>query len=235
VFFIAASPMSLAAQDSPRLRAAATGASVNATSNLSNGTAQLDGVLLGGEGMIAWRRITLRAGYAQGSLGFGDSRPGSTTGASTRDGIVGRMLAGILRPSPSTPSLSDLDLAEGFLTLGWNPLFGLEVGGGAQIRARIADEESERLLLAVVRARYEAPLVAERVRGFVEGWSSVAGRASNPDDDGRGFGGGAGMIVELGPLAIRVSYSVDEARYQTSPRRETFESLAIALGIGMHD
>ncbi len=218
------------AQEYPRLSAAAAGTSVNATSVLSNGTAEMQGTLYGGEGQVSWKGLSLRLGYSQGTLGIGASAPGSSSGNPADGGVVGSLLQGLFGGGGGAATPFDLQMVDGHALVGWHAVAGLALEAGLQGRARFNDDESERILLWVVRGRYEVPIIAPQVRGYVDGWSSLAGSATAPQRSVNGHGASAGVIAQLGPVLARLSYGIDVARYGDGVRRETLQGLGIGIG-----
>jgi hypothetical protein len=222
----------LPAQEYPRLSAAVAASATDATSVLPNGTAEMSGKMYGGEGSLKWRTLSLRVAYSQGSLGIGASSPGSTSGDPHQGGVVGTLLDGLFGGTGSS-SLADLNIVDAHALLGWNPFGGLEIGGGLQGRAFYTDDESERLLLWVGRARYEAPVVPEYVSAFLEGWHSFSGTATEPQSSVSGRGGVAGIAFQYGRLRATMSYSIDRAKYSGSSRVETIEGLGLGVGVAL--
>ena len=220
---------SSAAQERPRISASVIATSISATSVLSNGSAAMGGKLYGGAGSLRWHNISLAIGYSEGTLGLGDSQFSGAAGAPNDGGVVGGILTGIFGPGGSPSFAGEFRMAEGYSMVGWHITRELELATGLHGRARIGDSEYERLLLVLLRARYEAPIMSENFRGYVEGWSSVAGKATAPLNSGSGRGGSAGVIAEWGPLGVRMSYGLDRASYKGNVRRETVEGLTMSI------
>ncbi len=219
-----------AAQDYPTFSAGAVATTVNTMSVVPNGSARMDGKLYGGEGLVTWRFLSLRASYAQGKLGIGSSVPGGT-GDPADGGIVGLLLGGVIGGAGGSENpFFDLNIVDANATLGVIPISGLEIASGLKGRARYTDDESERLLLWIVRARYETPIISPQLRAYVEGWNSFAGSATAPDGSASGRGGSAGMIAGFGPVLARLSYGIDRERYGDDIRRETMDGLGIGIG-----
>lgn len=127
--------------------------------------------------------------------------------------------------TPATPAGKPV-LVEAFAAVRLRPIGALSIGAGPYGRAHVTDAEVRRWLLWQVRGRYETPLVGTRLAGYVELWTGFAGA---PD---AARGGSAGLILALDPLAVRVSYAIDDTRVDAAGGHETLERLAVAVGIG---
>jgi hypothetical protein len=224
-----ASADSLRAQELPRWWATATGTSVSAVSVLANGTARMDGTMFGGEGGISWKRWSLRGGYAQGTVAVSASPPPAPPPSG--GGFLGGLIDDLLSPPAQSVSPLDIDHVEGFLQLGWSVVPGLEIGTGARARARVARDDSERLAMWTVGARFEEAIGSESLRGFAEVWHAVAGSTSASPGFELGRGGSAGIIARVGRISTRLSYAMDLARHGADSRSETVEGVSIALGL----
>jgi hypothetical protein len=229
LFFIIASAGLLRAQELPRLWATATGTSVSAVSVLANGTARMDGTIVGGEGGISWKRWSLRGGYAQGTVGVSASP--APAPPPSGGGFLGAIIDDLLSPPAQSVSPMDIDHVEGFLQLGWSVVPGLEIGTGARARAHVVGDDSERLAMWTVGARFEEAIGSENLRGFAEVWRAVAGSTSASPGFELGRGGSAGIIARVGRISTRLSYGMDFARHGADSRRETVEGVSIALGL----
>jgi len=122
-------------------------------------------------------------------------------------------------------------LVEAFAALRVHPIGALSIGGGPYGRAYVTDAEIRRWLLWQIRGRYEIPLVGPRLTGYAELWSGFGGGgAADAPDAARG--GGAGVMLALGPLAARLGYAIDDIRLGAGGGHETLERITLAVGIG---
>jgi hypothetical protein len=166
-------------------------------------------------------------------LGFDEWSFNAPSSDNSGGGVVGILLRGPFDSDEASAAPVDLNMAEGLVSLGLNVIDGFELGAGVRGRARYTGSDSERILLLVAHARYEAPVISERVWAFVEGWNSLAGDASAPSGSASGKGGLVGVVAALGPLAVRLSFAADAARYANAARRDELQSFALGLGYNL--
>jgi hypothetical protein len=219
-------PARALAQRGPELWGYATATSVRERANLATRGLATSGTTFGGEGGIAWQFLSLRAGYAQGTL--------STDGAQ---------------------SLTH-DYVESHAAVGVRLVPGFELVGGLLGRAFVTTEGTQRWTLWQLRARYEAPLFTPMVRGYAELWRAASGEVDSPairrnDQDLLGIvrlrlgrasiadafqsagGGAVGIVVRPsnGPFALRLGYAIDETRLGAQDYRSTVEGFTLSVGL----
>jgi len=195
----------LAGQSRVRGWGAVWGSSARAHSTLLSQIDKRTGAIFGVEGRIAWSRLPLRGGYAEGSL--------------KRDGV----------------SADSRQHIEGFALLGVTVFPGFEITAGPQSRAYVTQSDStQRWLVWRLLARYDLQLVEGIVWGYGEAWGAVSGQVGAAPAFDNGRGGSVGIILRpaRGPVAIRLGYAIDESRLGSGLRRETVEGLTIAVGYG---
>jgi len=196
-------PPVAAAQGGPRVGVSASGAEVLVRSVTPSATGSLRGIVLGGRGRFTWGRIFFRAGYDQGTL------------------------------RPTTPGIGKRDFVEAFALLGTNPIAGLRVAVGPYARAYVTDSTTQRWIYWEVRLGYETALGAPWAHAYGSVWGIVAGTVNVAEAMTGGRGGTAGIRTLLGPLALDLSYAIDESRFGTSVRRETVQAIRLAVGMGV--
>jgi hypothetical protein len=188
----------------PRIGATLYGSALEARSVLPGAGEALSGNAFGGEGRVLWRRLTVAVGYGQGSL------------------------------DPDTAGPAARDYVEGYALLGGRVLSWLELRAGPHARAYVTPAGTQRWLFWELRARFDAPVVTDWIRGHAELWGVVSGSVNVAESFGSARGGTAGVTARLGgtPLWARLQYGIDEARLANGTRRETVEALTLALGVG---
>lgn len=168
-----------------------------------------------------------------------------------RVNLRARYAEGALRPPGSDMRH---DLAESFLIVGMRVVGGLELAGGLQARAYTTSPGTERWMLWQLRARYEAPVIAQVVHTYAELWRSATGSVNavnilRTQPQGTDFlvnvggkrvsktfqgarGGEAGILIRGSGNAptVRLAYSIDEARLEAGGYRDSIEGLTIAIG-----
>jgi hypothetical protein len=188
----------------PDVSFAAWGSGITVRSLYPGGAERLAGSILGGEGAIRWRRLSLRVLYGEGSV------------------------------KPDTAGPADRDVVDGLVLLGASPVAGLDLMVGPQARAYVTGAGTQRWLFWVLRARYEASVLAPLIKGYAEAWAAVSGSVSVSEAYDSDRGGAAGLVVRPGDgrFSVRLAYAVEETRLGSGARRETIEGVSIALGYG---
>ena len=187
-----------------RFSGALLGGSLKVRSALPTGAEALSGAVFSGEGRAEWQRFSLTAAYGQGKL------------------------------DPDTAGPAARDYVDGSLFLGGRPVDWLELQVGPYARAYTSKSGVQRWLFWQLRARVDAPLVADRIRGYAEGWTALAANVSVAETFDGAFGGVAGVVGRVGrsPWSVRVQYAIDETRLGSGVRRETVEGLTLAVAMG---
>lgn len=170
-----------------------------------DGELRLRGPVAGGEGVAAWGPLIMRVGYAEGWL---DAEPG----------IV-----------------FERNFVEGYVLVGGTPLPGLEISVGPHARSIISDGTSRPSWFGEAHVRYEAPIAPPILAATFEGWGSLLGETSERESLSTLHGGSVGVALRPtgGRLLLRLTYGLDEARFDAGPRRRTVDVLSFTFGYGL--
>ena len=141
-------------------------------------------------------------------------------------------LQGTLHPD-SGPA-GNRDLTEGRVFLGLAPVRWFAMSVGPHVRSYGTAAGTERWVRWEARARAQAPIALPGLTGYIEGWRVISVSANVPGAFDRGQGGEAGIAARLprGPgWWARLAYGVD--RVALTGRRETLETVVLAIGVGL--
>jgi hypothetical protein len=184
------------------LWAAGTGAAVRARSAFALASRAQSGVGLGAEGGIAWNGATLRLGYRETTL------------------------------SEVQPAVPRATRVEGHLQVGVRLGPMVELFAGPEITAHVIDDATERWIAWRLGGRFVGPVLPGRLDVFADGWVAPVGSASGSAEFQRAAGGAAGLLLRIAPrspVAVRLSYGIDEFRLGNDGRREKVERLAFGV------
>lgn len=145
--------------------------------------------------------------------------------------LEGGYIEGSLLPSDGG---AKRDLVEGWGFFGLEPVNGLTLRGGPRIRTYLTGDNTERWISWEVHLRAERDIMPRRVRGYIEGWRSVAGKVNLNAPLQYVQGGEAGMIVRPfdAPVWARIGYRMDRARLRDVDLVETTELFMLRVGVG---
>jgi hypothetical protein len=184
----------------------------------------------GGTTFVRFQRTA--AGNTDEQSGFMASAVGTASAGPI--GLELSYLEGQLRPQGSSLSLPQ-DLVEGQALLGLRPLSWVTLSGGPHARAFIRGGVTERWLYWEGRARAEAVMASQGVRGYVTVWHTLTGSVTNAAGAfGDGQGGEVGLKVRVprSPVWLQMSYAIERARLAPGLGSDTVEGLTAFLGVG---
>lgn len=170
-----------------------------------DGELRLRGPVAGGEGVAAWGPLIMRAGYAEGWL---DAEPGIAV---------------------------ERNFVEGYILIGGTPLPGLEISVGPHARSLSSDGAPRPSWFGEAHVRYEAPIIPSILGAAFEGWGALLGETSEREPLSTLHGGSVGVALRPtgGRLVVRLTYGLDEARFDAGPRRRTVDVLSFSFGYGL--
>jgi len=157
--------------------------------------------VFGASGRLQYRRFTLDAWYAQGTL------------------------------APDAATLGDdEDLAEGAFLLRVSVLPWLSVGAGPRLRAFITPAGTSHWTRVELHARVDRDVVAGFAQADLGLWYAPVATATAQGGGSGAVGGEAGLTLQAprSPLAVRLSYSADHATF-ASGNAEFVESVRLAF------
>jgi len=233
VALVVSLPQAATAQSRPQFWVGAHGRHVSARTSAPGTIDGSSGFAWGADGSGRWYHLSMRAGYTQGSLEH-------HAGGAVREYVEGfAHIGAVLLP---------------FLEVGAGPLIRTWTSSGSDgtnpsiLRVQLgipppqpssSTDITQRWVLWQLRGRFDAPIYdseesAVAIRGFAQGWASVNSEVNVANHLDSVRGGEAGIIVRLGaPVALRMTYAIDEARLSGGRRRDTVETISLALGLSV--
>jgi hypothetical protein len=231
--FTLALPVPVLAQSRPEFWVGGHGRHISARTSSPGTVDGSSGFAWGADGSARWYHLSVRAGYTQGSLEHDAS-------GAVREYVEGFAYVGaILLPFLEVGGGPLIRTYTSSADAGTNPAILRVQLGIPPPQPSVNAEITQRWVLWQLRGRIDAPIYdseesAVAIRGFAQGWASVSDEVnvSNHLDTVRG--GEAGIVVRLAaPVALRLSYAIDEARLSGGRRRDTVETVSLALGLSM--
>jgi hypothetical protein len=200
----------------------AYGASVTSTSTTNSRSARFTGFLAGGQGRLRLGFLALEFGYGEGTLD-----PEST--GTPRKLVDGYAFAGLA-------PVSFFQILAGARAHSFDPVNPPDLNIG--IGTRPPGGPSERWLVWQILSRLDAPLLELRepdvvLNAFAEG---RLGFRAHIDADGpfdRARAGEVGLAIRFNtpPVALRLSYEMDETAVDGMRRAENIEAITFAIGL----
>jgi len=194
-------PWCLAAQRAS-LQLGASVANTHTEDASTVGAGIASGFTPGAEGVLSVWKLRLEARYLEGHL----QQDSGSIGA--RDVVEGSVLAGVA------------------------PIRWIAIETGIHARSYVTSGGTERWVFWEAHVRAEAPLDGPRVRAYAELWRVLSSDVTGTQPLDRGQGGQAGIILESPrvPFWARLGYGVEDVRLGGGARRETVETMVLAVG-----
>lgn len=127
---------------------------------------------------------------------------------------------------------ADRDVVEGEAMLGFRALRWLSLKIGPHARSFVTAQGTQRWMFWELRLGADAALGTPVLKGYFEGWTSLATNLDVAEslDRARGLQGGIRLEPQRSPVSFRIGYRMDHSRLADGLRLETMEHLMLAVG-----
>lgn len=161
-------------------------ATLASVTRASDITTKLAGPVLGAGGSVAFRRVALEGQYLEGQLSVSGSGSGARETFAEASGILRIAVGG-----------------------------GVTIGGGARLRAFIAEAGRVRWMRTEARLGWHGEVMPGRAHADVEVWQVLGAEVNAQGGADGGRGGTAGLSVRLpnSPFTLRLAYTADRVAF----------------------